>query len=106
MRGTHGPHAGSPRRHDRDLEPALLNDDVTGWGHVGDARTATKVKRVAYNTTKDTVAATFMGMTYGCARCHDHKFDPILQKDYYRLQAFFANATADDAEPRAAAASA
>lgn len=27
----------------------------------------------------------------GCARCHDHKFDPILQKDYFRLQAFFAN---------------
>jgi hypothetical protein len=47
----------------------------------------------------DTVAATFMGMTYGCARCHDHKFDPILQKDYYRLQAFFANATADDEIP-------
>ena len=34
-----------------------------------------------------------MGMTYGCARCHDHKFDPILHKDYYRLQAFFASIT-------------
>ena len=44
----------------------------------------------------DTVARTFLGMTYGCARCHDHKFDPILQADYYRLQAFFANTAADD----------
>jgi hypothetical protein len=44
----------------------------------------------------DTVGAVFLGMTYGCARCHDHKFDPILQKDYYRLQAFFANITEDD----------
>jgi hypothetical protein len=33
----------------------------------------------------DTVGSVFLGMTYGCARCHDHKFDPILQKDYYRL---------------------
>ncbi len=31
----------------------------------------------------------FLGMTVGCARCHNHKFDPIPQKDYYRIQAVF-----------------
>jgi hypothetical protein len=48
------------------------------------------------NDITDTVGAVFMGMTYGCARCHDHKFDPILHKDYYRLQAFFANIREQD----------
>jgi hypothetical protein len=38
----------------------------------------------------------FLGMTFACARCHDHKYDPILQKDYYRLQAFFANTSFGD----------
>ena len=37
-----------------------------------------------------TTSTAFLGLTVGCARCHDHKFDPILQKDYYRLQAVFA----------------
>ena len=48
------------------------------------------------NDITDTVGSTFLGLTYGCARCHDHKFDPILHKDYYRLQAFFANTRMDD----------
>jgi hypothetical protein len=38
----------------------------------------------------NTTGTAFMGLTMGCARCHNHKFDPILQKDYYALQAVFA----------------
>ncbi|OAI57526.1 hypothetical protein AYO47_07985 [Planctomyces sp. SCGC AG-212-M04] len=37
----------------------------------------------------DTIGKAFMGLTLGCARCHDHKFDPILQSDYYALGAIF-----------------
>ncbi len=37
-----------------------------------------------------TTGAAFLGLTTGCARCHDHKYDPIKQTDYYRLQAIFA----------------
>jgi hypothetical protein len=38
----------------------------------------------------DTVGSAFLGLTVGCARCHDHKFDPVPQKDYYRMSALFA----------------
>jgi hypothetical protein len=38
----------------------------------------------------DTTASAFLGLSMGCARCHDHKFDPITQKDYYQMQAIFA----------------
>ncbi len=36
------------------------------------------------------VGSALLGVTLGCARCHDHKFDPFRQSDYYRMQAFFA----------------
>ena len=39
----------------------------------------------------DTVSRGFLGMTVACARCHDHKFDPISTKDYYSLQGIFAS---------------
>ena len=41
-------------------------------------------------TRTDVIGSAFLGLTLGCARCHDHKFDPIAQRDYYRLQAFLA----------------
>jgi Protein of unknown function (DUF1553)/Protein of unknown function (DUF1549)/Concanavalin A-like lectin/glucanases superfamily/Planctomycete cytochrome C len=39
----------------------------------------------------DTTSTVFMGLTVGCARCHNHKFDPISQKEFYQLFAYFNN---------------
>ncbi|WP_439555297.1 DUF1553 domain-containing protein [Dyadobacter sp.] len=48
--------------------------------------------RVAYVADRtDTFGKTFLGITVECARCHDHKYDPISHKDYYSLYAFFNN---------------
>jgi Protein of unknown function (DUF1553)/Protein of unknown function (DUF1549) len=60
------------------------------------ARNLRQRRQEILNDITDTVGSVFMATTYGCARCHDHKFDPVLQKDYYRLQAFFASVRAKD----------
>lgn len=49
----------------------------------------------------DVVGDVFLGLGMGCAKCHDHKFDPILQKDYFRLQAFLAPLQPHDDLPTA-----
>ena len=66
------------------------------WDYVGHAelREGTRDKRIARLLDRDdmlmTAMSTFSSLTVHCARCHDHKFDPILQSDYYALQAVFA----------------
>ncbi len=49
----------------------------------------------------DITGEAFLGMSFGCAKCHDHKFDPILRKDYFRLQAFFSSIEPRDDIPLA-----
>jgi len=44
---------------------------------------------IILNELTDTTGDVFLGLGMQCARCHDHKFDPILQRDYFRLRAFF-----------------
>ena len=44
----------------------------------------------------NTTAAAFLGLTYSCCQCHDHKYDPLSQADHYRLRAFFAGVEPHD----------
>jgi hypothetical protein len=54
------------------------------------AMTSTQLEYEWLTDSVDTTGAAFLGLTFGCARCHDHKYDPISQRDYYAMQAFFA----------------
>ena len=60
------------------------------WEHTGMSVEAVTRQMFLDDVTHST-AATFLGLTLGCARCHDHKFDPLPTKDYYRMQAVFSS---------------
>ncbi len=64
----------------------LLGPDMT------DSSDKPQRRQNTLNDMTDTAGFVFLGLTLACARCHDHKFEPIAQTDYYRLQAFFAPA--------------
>jgi hypothetical protein len=64
----------------------LLGPDMT------DASDQAQRRLNTLNDMTDTAGLAFLGMTVACARCHDHKFEPIPQTDYFRLQAFFTPA--------------
>jgi hypothetical protein len=79
-----------------EMEPATAEGLVaTGYYRLGpwDSGAPDRLQ-ATYDELDDVVATTgqaFLGLTVGCARCHDHKNDPFPQKDYYRLLAFFHN---------------
>ncbi len=81
-----------------ELEPnnpeALKATGFLGAGTHATQITANQVEKERYDELDDmgaTVGTALLGMTVGCARCHDHKFDPIPQNDYYRFIATFKN---------------
>ncbi len=75
---------------------------AAGFNRLGPVRRNAGNQEVASSRNEDltemtnVVGAALLGVTLGCARCHDHKFDPIRQKDYYRIQAYFAATHPDD----------
>jgi predicted nucleic acid-binding Zn-ribbon protein len=65
--------------------------DFIGHAEVPESKIDGKVARhLDRDDMVSTAIGTFNSLTVGCAQCHNHKFDPIPQKDYYRLQAVFA----------------
>ena len=77
----------------------LYPDDPTAWVGTGflrlpiyeyNQRDVVTQRQDILNDITDVTADVFLGLGMKCARCHDHKFDPLLQADYYHLQSFFA----------------
>ncbi len=78
-----------------ELEPENV-DAIVATGYLRlypEESNASNFKLCRQNILDDVTEVTglaLMGMTFGCAKCHDHKFDPILQADFYELESFFA----------------
>lgn len=62
-----------------------------GLGHKLYARSRLDVQAEEWSEKVDTVSQAFLGLTVACARCHDHKFDPISMRDYYSMAGVFAS---------------
>lgn len=80
-----------------DEIPAATKQDLIATGFLtqypdnANARDLLQRKYQITTDMVDTVGQVFLAQSVGCARCHDHKFDKISQKEYFQLQAFFAN---------------
>jgi mono/diheme cytochrome c family protein len=64
---------------------AFLRHGIYEWNQ----RDAEGQRKLMVEEMTDVTGEVFLGLSFACAKCHDHKFDPILQKDYYRLRSFF-----------------
>ena len=85
-----------------DLLPARNPDQLVATGYIragiSSGEGGTLVEELRVNNKRERAeayGAAFLGLTVGCANCHDHKFDPLTQRDFYRLTAFFNNLTED-----------
>ena len=83
-----------------DLIPEVRPDQQLATGFLrnnrvnGEGGSIADEFQVEYTADRiDTVATTWLGLTVTCARCHDYKYDPISQREFYRLYAFFNNAS-------------
>ena len=79
-----------------DRYPDTSKEDLAGLGFLGLGpkyydRERLDVLADEWQDRVDTVTRTFLGLTVACARCHDHKYDPITQEDYYALAGVFAS---------------
>ncbi len=78
------------------------SETAVGFYRLGPVRRNAGNPKVAFSRNEvltemtDSIGAVFLGLTVGCARCHDHKFDDFSQADYYRLQAFLAQTQEHD----------
>src|SRR5215467_14176957 len=77
---------------DKSLDSLMASAYVRAGISSGEGGTLTEELRVNNKRERtEAYSAAFLGLTAGCANCHDHKFDPITQRDFYRLTAFFNN---------------
>jgi hypothetical protein len=69
------------------------------WPDESNASDVLLARQDVLNDLTQNVGSVFLGVSIGCAQCHDHKFDPLPQTDFYRLQAFFAGIVPVDRVP-------
>jgi len=73
-----------------DPQALLATGFILMWPDESNASNILLARQESLNDLTGNVASVFLGVSLGCAQCHDHKFDPIPQRDFYRLQAFFS----------------